>query len=763
MKRLEFNTILSLVTTGCLFFTLASCTNSLSKKYSDAIIGSNGTTTGTTGGTGSSSQDKIVISTVNIAAPSSGSSTNLTTSIFFDTAKSSVPISTHCSIPASGSSQTSKPCVCQFSWTEVNPNAGSSSNIPRLVTSAVGVVQPNFVSCNAPEVYSTEILDGTQIKIKVVAGANNPDSGLFDVPAYTYTKSTTVTSGSFQDSQGHMFDNVMHYSCYQKFKRGMTIQSASDTKSNSQTGEVVSYLFGSKFCTAAANSSGSSSSKCQNVPSPDFSSQAYYYNLYIRSTESGDYNQFNDGFICPLVQEGLTSGSSTGTKFKPWPLDTQFALSLSPTGTFSVGVVANTKLANGSSNVSNSSCFSASNGGGNSGGTGDTATTGFITSCLGFAAKTNSDGTCPSFKDAGGQIRSTYRLRRYIAIYPRVFDTNGSAIQGQSQDIDTIYVLDRPVKGPSNSDPQKPYTMLGPKPCPFAFFDKKSVAYTNNPPRYVSTSDPSWSGKNVDGIEFPNFDGKASCSASLPLISPDKNAFSIITINKNNPNSGTKNLYIRPTQPFFPHYEEDTDFLACAPQASPFQDPPLHFSRDPDTGRVAWCAESYPTQNSSVQKLDPPVMPTATPTAPSGNVVPFTSHVVKNTTSRLCNSTKLTPPTNNSYNYDQAAGGKYAYHPYNVAWDSAAMDVTCDRTVTQDGLAWPQFPLLAHADAIEAAIRTNSSYMCLVTYDNHGSKTNTLTPSDGCCDRNVVQVISGSSGPGVAHLEPDTACRVPQY
>lgn len=654
----------------------------------------------------------------------------------------------------------------------------SGSTVARKVTTAVTVVQPSFISCPAPDVFATEIVNGTQIKVTVLPGPSNVDVGLFSVPAVTYTKNTITTTGSFQDSQGHIFDNVLHYGCYNKFMRGMSIQNKTGSVNNSKTGETASFLYGTQFCVSSASGSSSQSASCPNTPPNDYSAQSYYYNLYIRNSEHGDINQFNDNFICPMVQESLHSTGSVGTSGQPWPLDSSFAVSLSPTTVFSVGIVSNTALSNGTSTQQNTSCFSSST----TSSTSTSTSTGaaFVNSCLGFAARVNSDGTCPSFTNSSGLLQATYRLRRYIAIYPPVFDTGGKPLTGKNQGLDTIYVLDRPIKGPSNINPQKSYTMLGPKPCPFAYFDRKGVASTPlfsltttyPTPAYVSTGDIRWDGKNVDGIELPNSDSINSCSASLPHLSQDNSSFSIATVNVNN-RTNYQHLYIRPAAPFIPHYEEDTDFQACSPQAVPLQDPPLHFSRDPVSGRVAWCAESYPTQNTNIQSLDPAVFPTATPTSPTGNISPYTSHTVKNSNSSSCTATFPTIPSLN-YNYDGAPARPdnspaplYARHPHTLDWptpgSSTKADQTCDRTVTTQGMSWTRFPLLAPETDIENSISTDASYMCLVTYDNNGPKTKVTTPSDGCCNPNNVRVITGTSGPSVAHLEPDISCGIPNY
>jgi len=767
---------------GCLALSIG-CTNSPSPLFPISLASS------TPAPASTAAIDNYQVSTVSITGVASttasptpspsatGTSTSSATSsgtavptatLFLSTATvTSLNITNHCNVSVSGT-QTQKLCDCNFVWNEINPSDSTSTNT-RSVTTSVTVVQPALVSCALPNVYSSEIPDGTQIRITVVADPTNPDNGAFSVAPYIYTKTASVT-GSFQTAQGQYIDNILHYACYETFtpSSGLKVFNSIDPNSN--------VVWGTKFCTYG-------DSGCNSASSPGYSANAYYYNLYVRSSESGDINLFNNSYVCPTVVESLNSNGTLGTQNQPWPLDSNFALALSSSNTFTVGVVANTQLDIGSSTSASQTCFPSAS---SSSTPTTTTTTGgsnsIDSSCLGFAALPNADGTCPSIADSSGLLRPTFRLRRYIAIYPRYFNSTGLPDTTRPQSSDTIYVLDRPVKGPTGSDPLKPYTMLGPKPCPFAFFDANDVAYQTvyKSPRYVSTGDTHVNGKNIDGVEFPNQDSSNSCSASLPVLSADKTFFSFITINKNHPNSEYQHRYVRPMQNFTPHYEEDTSFQACAPQASPFQDPPLHFSREPTTGNVAWCAESYPTQNSNIMSLDPPQdsLGTAYVHLPSGNVAPYTSHVSKNTTSAACTYTAITIPTTN-YNYPGAillnqSGSTpapsgvtpplYAQHPSTVSWDTATANKTCDRTVATTGLAWTKFPLLSQPDQIEANISLDKSYMCLMTYDSGGGKTGNNTPTDGCCSKSIVRVVSGfAAGATAAHLEPDFACGTPNY
>lgn len=357
--------------------------------------------------------------------------------------------------------------------------------------------------------------------------------------------------------------------------------------------------------------------------------------------------------------------------------------------------------------------------------------------------------------------------------------------------------------------------MRGPKPCPFSLFDTTGVTgypdalYPNQKiPIYASTNNANWNGKNVDGISFPNTDSKSSCSAALPLVlsnvlNPDLNTISIGTVNALNP--VLSKVYVRPTHAWAPHYEEDTSFQACAPQASPVHDPPLHFSKDLTSGNVAWCAEDYPSQNDHIPALDILYNGSAPPSGTNtyvGHVRPFTSHIAKNSASADCTATipsSIPAPisgfvvypnpsnqTPNSCVAPNPAPAGIAWHPTDMLIDTknsfpggvatpinVCANMTCDRTaIIAGGLSWPHFPLLSTAPQVEAAISADSTYGCVMTYDGGGPKAGKLTPIGGCCGANVTlntgfKPITGATAAGLfntnAHLEPDVPCLIPSY
>lgn len=310
---------------------------------------------------------------------------------------------------------------------------------------------------------------------------------------------------------------------------------------------------------------------------------------------------------------------------------------------------------------------------------------------------------------------------------------------------------------------------------------------------------------------------------AVPLVlkdplNPNLPVIAIGTVNQRNP--VMQNIYVRPINAWAPHYEEDLSFQACAPQASPNNDPPLHFAKDPTTGNVSWCAEVYPSQNDNVPSLDQLNNPNAPMSATNtyiGHVRPFTSHIAKNSASADCQATvpaSIPQPAPNGAQYyplvSAAAQSNpaacadansstipqgVARHPadaivdYKTHWPPGAgpwkgvqatplpmcANNTCDRTaIMSGGGGWTQFPLIATAPQVEQAISSDSTYGCVMTYDSGGPKTGKLTPSAGCCGASVYLTTGPIPAPTVnassisqlnttAHLEPDVPCLTPSY
>lgn len=813
-----------------------ACTNRVDIRSSKATSGGTTATTGTT--TSSSATQDFTISNVLVTAASGGGG-GFNTQIFFNTSSSSQTLTNVCNTTTSNPTA-SKPCRCLFEWSEVNDSTGSSSSLTRRVSTAIATPQAANVTCPAPSVYGTEIPDGTTIRIKVVPYTGNTSS--FTMNAYRFVKRASVAGGAFRDLNGNLYDNILRYSCYETRSRGMDLRSEKKNLPNSNGGDNATMLWASKFCVTKAGDAGNDGGPLCDPTSAQISAQAYYYNLYIPDSRRGEIAPSNTGYSCPKVAESLRGGRGTTVVPDYWPLDANFALSVTRTSDFRVGIVARSRLADGSSASVSTACDSGNAQAPGAGGgivNGNT----IVNKCLGFAMKPASDGTCSSIQLSDGSVRPTYRLRRLIAVYPPFFDTDGRLL-GEPQRTDQIYVLDRPVNA-AGVDPRKPYTMRGPKPCPFAYFDHRGVTsdlvdpdYVDSAhpgdrrrrPGYVATSNPLWNGKNVDGIQFPNFDlaslssspnSPNSCAAVLPKFNSLTNRFSLVTPHSTQ-NPIYKEVFVRPGQAWAPHYEEDTSFEACAPQASPFRDPPLHFSRDASTGNVAWCAESYPSQNPDVEHVDRSMGSTTTDGRP-GLVLNYTAHVVKNSASNTCayspvDMTRLFNPTArypiqpgtgscpNTPNETDLIPG-VAWHPAGMAVDWVDLvsggaasngcstpilatcpgcqldrcyfcaNQTCDRTVAPPFTTvvpeLSRYPLLARAKQVEEAIASDSTYSCMVSYDGGGGKTGKASPSGGCCGASVrmdTGAYAGGSGIAAqrlfnqaAHLEPDVACQVPTY
>lgn len=788
---------------GALALVLTACTNSSLR----LPISKSGDNTGD--GNATSNQFKIANVTIT-AGTGGGGASQFETKVFFDSQQSLGPVNLECTA-GTGSL---KPCNCHFEWKEVNQTSGTAVSLPRSLDVPATNVQSFLVTCDSSaafaSVFTNEIVDGTKINVRVTAAYSGGNLTMKD---YSVVKGATGATGDFSDQDGGSFQNIHRYSCYEKFRRGMTITNRTQDVADPQAlNPDVKVPLASHYCVAKTQGSGGQQQGCDNTPPQQFSGQSAYYDLYVTSANKGNFTVENQRYACPLVKEPIDGSGGVGNQGQPYPLDTSFALRQNPSQEFSVGVEGPSVLgvANDPSTAP-TSCFTSSSGG--SSNSGDPA--GISTKCLGYAMKPDNKGVCGAFTDSTGAIRQTFRLRRYLLIQRQNFDTDGKVITeplgGQ-----VIYVVDRPVK---SSDPLKPFSMLGPKPCPSAYYDHRGAlnlapvaSYDSSGakgrPGYVGVNNALWEGKNADNIFLPNVDSESlnSCSASLPVIQytaqGDPSFVTIATTHSSNLDGGgspntislgggrTLNLtkvYIRPISQLFPHYVEDTSFEACAPLSDPFRDPPLHFTKGSD-GNVRWCAESYPTQNDAVAILDQ--KHDATPTdPPPGYVVPFTSHVAKRSNSAACTATDVTLPAN--YPADPSTGNcsggvgfttsvaGVAHHPDHYIVDqstsAAASRIcsnrTCDRTVVNGSSgSWKKFPLLAPPGDVEALLRSDSSYGCTITYDNNGGKTGALSPTDGCCGGVALDATLKTGGVGDnytnAHLEPvssGNACPTPDY
>lgn len=664
----------------------SGCTNSNRSNFQGALKGKSPTA--------APSAEPAVAFTIATAQLASGASD---VQVFFSTtgAAASRSIREFCSLAT-------PLCSCQFSWDETNNTGATDQKVPRKVLTRLTSVQPSMVSCQLPSVYASEIPNSTLVKLTVLPAAGNP--GGFTVSTYTLTKGNITATGNFQDAEGRRFQNIFRYSCFEQNLRGVSLASkkVTTTFTKGSTTEDRELLLASQFCKSRGRTgAGSDVDGCQTqlAGSVQQSAQTYYYNLYVRSTDLGSINSENAAFTCPEVAEPLfDSATNPGNQRNFYPLDSTFALALLPQGTFSIGVEARSRISvAGDPNSVDTPCTpsSASNGGSAS-----TSSDRMVVSCLGYAARPNANGTCPKFVDSNGQTHLTFRLRRYTALYPVLWDTTGANMPNEGAKTDQVYVLDRPVYD-SAADPLQPYTMRGPKPCPFAWYDWKGV--TSSPATYVSTNNTGWDRVNPDGIQFPNTDrytpgiGYSSCSSVLPVVTPDRSMVSLATLHASNPVFQMR--YVRPGNAWAPTYLEDTSFEACAPDSVPHRDAPIHIAKNSTTGNFAWCAEAYPNYNSILQK-----------------------------------------------GTDQTTNG--------VA--------STRRTVLRSQSGYARYPLLASGGKIEEALRNDSTYSCLMTYDNQSSsltKVANRSPAGSCCKFSDT-LLQNRLEPNASNRAP---CLVPGY
>ena len=796
-----------------LLMGLSACTNNPGAGQSNVtnVLSSASTTPVSTPTT----DQTLVISTASITAASASGGT-ATVSINLDSTQSTTQLSTLCNVIAAGGVGSSMPCVCSFSWNQTYSSGGSSvQTIARNVQTALATVQSYAATCLAPGVYPSEIPNGTQLSISLVAAPGNAAANTFAINSYVLTVGTTTPAGAFADSEGDIFDNILHYSCFGTYSKGGVVLSAFQNQNTGGTTSPNAY-FANQFCTV----SNGGSANCPNLNKVT-SSQASYFNLYVPNSQSALQITFNSSFVCPTVAQSINGGANNY-----YPNDSNFALARAPSAALSVGVTANSSLSNvGNPNSVSNTCNTQV--GGTANPSTPSADNGSIVStCLGYALAPNADGTCPLFTNSSGTTLPTYHLRRYVALMPKTYDDGGTP-EPTAQAVDTIYVLDRPVSftptaahpavAPSSSPS---FTMLGPKPCPFAYFDHSNVIggipgavinsnipttlpYKNKYtyPGYRGTNDSNWGGRNIDGTQFPNLDqfqsvnpsfaSYGSCSAILPFFNSGINGMSLATVNQAlrplSANESTaffssqpqfpQHVYIRPVQPFLPHYTEDVTFSACAPQATPMTDPPLHFVKTP-SGNTAWCAEYYPTENPYLGNSNG-INPANVASVPIGAVANYTSHLKKNSISQSCVAVPLVLGSG-GYNYTSTTQPLWANHPSGVSFESGLASATCDRTVSQainSLTSASNFPLLASESDIEDltwGIASDSTYSCTMTFDNASaasgaSRVGTSGPTSGCCATGVVTLSSTGTA---AHLEttggnPTQAsanpCGIPSY
>lgn len=373
-----------------------------------------------------------------------------------------------------GSPGETRACACAFSWNEINTNNGTAIAYTRTAYSdVVPPVQAYRGVCNLPLAWSGgEIAEGTRVMVKIVPGAGNPVGMTMD--AKEIRKGNELEQFDFTDSEGRGFVNVHRYSCLQKPASVGLIRSKVPTNAvasiqpslystNAVWQQAPSFQIrassATDFCVGGRDPNNPNGACPQGTASRDVGAQSFYFSMYLPSTNLGriSYEHIPGGVYCPQVRETLRTPSVASA----WPLDTHFALAKSKSPEFSIPIETRAVIRTADPNTAPTACV----------GTAPNGSSIISNQCLGWAAKPNSDGTCNAFRDQSGTLRQTYRLRRYIARMPDRFNETGKVVRRVN--FDEIYVLDRPLDG--SPDPLKPYTMAGPKPCPFAYYDHAGV------------------------------------------------------------------------------------------------------------------------------------------------------------------------------------------------------------------------------------------------------------------------------------------------
>ncbi len=510
-------------------------------------------------------------------------------------------ISTFCPVTAD-----KNPCQCVFTWNEVNTTTPGSvvtadslsvSYKRRAITQVVNS-QGALVECEMPSVYTSEIGVGEEIRIWVEPVSIEQTPFKTEPIVFTKQESSSQTGvSSFVDNQGNQFQDIWRYVCHDVIRRSVNFTSRSETteaspSNNLQTNytENVKIAYASQF----------THSKADSGESPVLSSQLNYFSLYVPNNRREVYSS-NASFSCPQVQSGSIRPSAANNYF---PFDSSFALASRASKLFNVPVEARSRLGYPIHNIVHRYCSRPDKQIEN-----PDAEVAF--DCLGYAASPRADGTCPVItvrkrsaqngylRDEQGNIlteeRRTYRLRRFTALYPPLYDTNGHWISGYQANVDQIYVLDRPARFTTPAGETVLGSILGPKPCPFSWWDRARVI-SHSGSAYYATNDSRWTGKNADGIAFPTMNDNLgnSCPAVIPrnTAAPGQPAvFQMLSLT-----AGSPEAQIRPIRnAWAPLYWEDTSFQACAPEDEPssrVRAPIHHFSNG---GDASYCEEIYPT------------------------------------------------------------------------------------------------------------------------------------------------------------------------
>ncbi len=622
---------------------LGGCTNERIRRSQQGILSSQITP-------GSSPQvPSYVLAQVNVV---SLDATNEKFQVLIDTKTSATGSALDACSPADATSP-GKPCACVVSWTDPSLAA------PRRIDTAVSHTETGLLECPVPPGFRQEVDKSTPLLISLIGtGAR---SGSFKSNTLQFSLASLPSSNSIA------WTNVFRHVCFDTFRRSGQIQNfrpSTPMQGGLQGLESKVPVWSNAFMLGAEEQS----------------TQLYPYHFYSSGTAGTDGKTLGNGFYCPTVTRESAGGA-------PNVEDSTFALSEKANESFTV-------------KVETPRAFLP-----------DQGTT------LGYALKpllapAAAAGSCPKIGDL-----PTYRLRRYFLTLPARYAADGKLIPGSQPSLDLVYVLDRPVAAKDPLGHDVTYLIAGPKPCPFAWKDVKGTSGTfsagswsetgGNAGKYVATNDPAWSGVNLDGIELPRTDQAAqSCSASLLLLSePSKAvAWSLGTVSSHNPSPRLQRVPMRPMEAWSPAWQEDTSFLACAPEPQAIggvtpRQAPIEVARvmsgSGSTLRWSWswCAKTLPNENGVGGGL------TAQSEEPKRSIA----------------ATSLAAPFNE------------------------ALLVT---------------PLQAPVEDISRLFQDEPSYQCSYTFDEGRGKVGKAQPPNGCCGINTNLPSLHFEEPAVTCLKP---------
>lgn len=663
------------------------------------------------------------------------------------------------------------PCQCLFKWDDRNNRTGlgavnSEVYFRREFKTKVKRAGDNFVVCPTAPQFATDITVETPVEISLIPGDGNQknfETLSVDKKPYQHKMVSLPDfgNGAGATNQDAVLEDVFRYTCFQKYKKATEVRNVNLASGNSNFDSPLlsKVVMASRFCTGTNSSDGGSDSNCPEITN-QVSNQSAYFNLYVRKSQR-NIPSANSNFACPLVTN-FNDSSGSGSVY---PLDSSFSLSNKKTVDFKVPVEANSFVStlNDPVTATPESCTPDPASSSNS----VTITnSNLVRKCLGWALAPAKDGSCPA---AGPNKVPTYRLRRFVMMYPPQYEPSGKLRGGEAPQVDTIYVLDRQVKEANGTT----YDVVGPKPCPMAYFDSKSVTlaeaaeqagriegamepgFPPNPTdrsgldkEYIGTNNPVWDGKNVDGIEFPSFDsspitGVNSCAAVLPRYKYDGRTWrwSLGTVHWSSADPKMRRVFVRPIQSWAPNYVEDLSFQACAPAPSVPVDPPLHVFAE----SRSWCAEVYPTLNRNVDLLENKGVDGSLP----GKARNYTSHY---------HPSCSLPQGYDSYlpsNYPATGYARAQKRQEQIAQNTPNKRYgACDRqVVSKPDETGGKFPLLAPQSDVEKALMLEPTYACQVTTRRRAATNGTVTGEPRFQTLPPVSCCKGVDT-GFSHVEP---------